>query len=118
MAMLLLAVGFPMEPSSIHLALRILCLLQTICQNYGTVGAEPLLVGTHLKKDTVRFEQAGSKFKTRPDQWLQLSTAEGAVYLHSVHRLVIGPAAGPPDSSRAQPRRRPRRKAEHRAASR
>jgi hypothetical protein len=43
--------------------------------------AEPLLVGTHVKKDTVRFEHAGRKFKARPDQWLQLSTADGAVYL-------------------------------------
>lgn len=43
--------------------------------------AEPILVGTHVKKDTVRFEHAGRKFKTRPDEWMQLSTAEGDVYL-------------------------------------
>lgn len=50
-------------------------------QQQPAAEAEPLLVGTHVKKDTVRFEHAGRKFKTRPDQWLQLSTAEGAVYL-------------------------------------
>ncbi len=50
-------------------------------QQQPAAEAESLLVGTHAKKNTVRFEHARHKFKTRPDQWLQLSTAEGAVYL-------------------------------------
>jgi hypothetical protein len=29
----------------------------------------------------VRFEHAGRKFKTRPNQWLQMPTADGPVYL-------------------------------------
>ncbi|KAK4149440.1 hypothetical protein C8A00DRAFT_37958 [Chaetomidium leptoderma] len=42
-------------------------------------------------QDTVRFEHAGRKFKTRPDQWLQLLTAEGAVYLQ-----FTDPSSGQP----------------------
>ncbi len=60
-------------------------------QQQPAAEAEPLLVGTHVKKDTVRFEHAGRKFKTRPDQWLQLSTAEGAVYLQ-----FTDPSSGQP----------------------
>jgi hypothetical protein len=60
-------------------------------QQQPAAEAEPLLVGTYVKKDTVRFEHAGRKFKTRPDQWLQLSTAEGAVYLQ-----FTDPSSGQP----------------------
>ncbi|KAL2175469.1 uncharacterized protein P884DRAFT_301547 [Thermothelomyces heterothallicus CBS 202.75] len=60
-------------------------------QQQPAAEAEPLLVGTHVNMDTVRFEHAGRKFETRPDQWLQLSTAEGAVYLQ-----FTDPSSGQP----------------------
>lgn len=37
-------------------------------QQQPAAEVEQLLVGTYMKKDTIRFEHAGRKFKTRPDQ--------------------------------------------------
>jgi hypothetical protein len=56
-------------------------LLQEEEEQQPTAEAEPLLVGTSVKKDTIRFEHAGRRFKTSRDQWLQLSTGDGAVYM-------------------------------------
>ncbi|KAG7289816.1 hypothetical protein NEMBOFW57_006193 [Staphylotrichum longicolle] len=54
-------------------------------QQLVAAEAEPLLAGTHVKKGMVRFEHAGQKFKTRSDQWVQVSTTEGAVYWQFTH---------------------------------